>query len=209
MVCGRDRLITGSGWTPEANAPSALRVTGAASTATLGSDSCGEPLRGFVARGLGERLQGGPDKVEAQRHETDAAMWLEMSHDGWMARFGLMHERRLFLDRASGELRGEDRFEPPKPVADAEQRRYIPFAVHFHVAPEVNASLANDGKTVILRGPSNEGRWLRTDAAQVAIEQAAQVVAGEIRRTSEVVLRGQVLAHKGGRVRWKLSPSES
>ena len=209
VVCGRDRLITGSGWTPEANAPSALRVTGAASTATLGEASCGEPLRGFVATGLGERLVGGPDKVEARRHETEQAMWLEMSHDGWMNRFGLMHERRLFLDRGSGELRGEDRFEPPKPNEEAEERRYIPFAVHFHIASDVDVSLAQDGKTVILRGPSNEGRWLRTDAAQVSIEKAAQVVDGEMRRTSEVVLRGQVLAHKGGRVRWKLSPSES
>lgn len=209
VVCGRDRLITGSGWTPEANAPSALRVTGAASTATLGEASCGEPLRGFVAGGLGERLVGGPDKVAAQRHETEQAMWLETSHDGWMARFGLRHERRLFLDRASGELRGEDRFEPPKPGEEAAERRYIPFAVHFHVAPGVDASLAHDGKTVILRGPSNEGRWLRTDAAQVVIDKAIQVVDGDARRTAEVVLRGQVLAHKGGRVRWKLSPSES
>ena len=136
-------------------------------------------------------------------------MWLEMSHDGWMARFGLMHERRLFLDRASGELRGEDRFEPPKAREEDAERRYVPVAVHFHLAPDVDVSLARDGKTVILRGPSNESRWLRTDAAQVAIEQAAQVVEGEVRRTSDVVLRGQVLAHKGGRVRWKLSPSEA
>ena len=128
---------------------------------------------------------------------------------GRLPRFGLTHERRLFLDRASGELRGEDRFEPPKTKAEDAERRYIPFAVHFHLAPDVDVSLAKDGKTVILRGPSNEGRWLRTDAAQVAIEQAAQVVDGETRRTSAVVLRGQVLAHKGGRVRWKLSPSES
>lgn len=209
VVCGRDRLITGGGWTPEAVAPPALRVTGAASTATLGETSCGEPLRGFPAIGLGERLVGGPSKTEARRHETEAAMWLEMSHDGWLARFGLMHERRLFLDRASGELRGEDRFEPPKPKEEDGARRYIPFTVHFHIAPDVGVSLAQDGKTVILRGPSNEGRWLRTDAAQVAIEPAAQVVNGETRRTSEVILRGQVLAHKGGRVRWKLSPSES
>lgn len=208
VVCGRDRLITGSGWTTDANAPSALRATGAASTATLGGASCGEPLRGLAATGLGERLVGGPAKVEVARHETEQAMWLEMSHDGWLARFGLKHERRLFLDRGSGELRGEDRFEPAKPE-DSGERRYIPFAVHFHLAPDVDASLANDGKTVILRGKSNEGRWLRNDAAQVSIEKAAQVVDGELRRTVEVVLRGQVLAHKGGRVRWKLSPSEN
>jgi uncharacterized heparinase superfamily protein len=191
VVCSKDRLITsGSG-----------RLTADGSGAELGEASCGAPLTGIAARGLGERLVGGPAKVTARRHETDAAMWLEASHDGWLKSLGLTHDRRLFLDRATGELRGEDRFEPPKPKDDA-ARLYIPFAVRFHLGPEVKASLAQDGKTVILRGPGGEGRWLRTDAAQVAIEPSPG-------RSGVIVLRGQVLAHKGGRVRWKLSASET
>lgn len=207
IICGRDRLITGSGWTQ--GAPAALRLTGAASCATLGDATCGEPVRGIVAQGLGERLVGPATKVTARRHETDAAMWLEASHDGWLVRFGLMHDRRLFLDRATGELRGEDRFEPPKPKDDSGPRRYIPFAVHFQLHPDVQASLAHDHRSVLLRGPTNEARWLRTDAVDVRVEQSAHVQNGEVKRTTQLVLRGQVRHDKGGRVRWKLSASES
>lgn len=206
IVASRDRLITGSGWTP--GAPRTLRLTEAGSCAMLGEASCGEVLTGVAAEGLGERLIGCPTKVTATRYETESAMWLEMSHDGWLARFGFIYDRRLFLDRGSGELRGEERFEPPV-AKEASDRRYIPVSIHFHLGENVKASLANDGKTVLLRGPSNEGRWLRTDAAEVAIEAATHQVHGELRKGSQVVLRGQVLAHKGGRIRWKLSPSET
>ncbi|HYG25784.1 MAG TPA: heparinase II/III family protein [Caulobacteraceae bacterium] len=206
IVASRDRLITSSGWT--AGAPAELRLTAAGSCAVLGGVSCGEPLTGLAASGLGERLAACPQKVTATRHETEGAMWLEMSHDGWVRSFGLVYDRRLFLDRGSGELRGEERFEPKEAKAP-DERRYIPVAVHFHLGEGVKASLANDGKTVLLRGPSNEGRWLRTDAAEVAIEPATHQVNGTLRKGSQVVLRGQVLAHKGGRIRWKLSPSET
>jgi uncharacterized heparinase superfamily protein len=190
VICGRDRLITCSGWTR--GAPPQLQLTEAASTATLDGASCGVPA-----------------KVEARRHETEAAMWLEMSHDGWLKRFGLIHDRRLFIDRVTGELRGEDRFEPPTPREHNGPRRYIPFAVHFHLPPGVRASLAQDKKSVLLSGPSSEGWWLRTDAAEVAIEPSRHVEGGEVKRTSQLVLRGQVRHDKGGRVRWKLSASET
>jgi len=206
LVAGRDRLIVGSGWTP--GAPPALRLTDAAPCAVLGEMSCGEVVTGLAAEGLGERLVGGPTRAVVRRHESDEAMWLEASHDGWLRTLGLMHERRLFIDRKTGELRGEDRFEPPKPKDDAGPRRYIPFAVRFQLAPGVKASLAQDGKTVLLRGPT-KALWLRTDAAQVAIEPSQHVDGGEVRRSSQVVLRGQVRHDKGGRVRWKLSASET
>jgi uncharacterized heparinase superfamily protein len=80
--------------------------------------------------------------------------------------------------------------------------------VHFQLAPEVKASLAQDGKTVLLRGPT-KALWLRTDAAEVAIEPSRHGQNGEVKRSSQVVLRGQVRHDKGGRARWKLSASET
>ena len=46
---------------------------------------------------------GAPRHVVAERHETAEGIWLDLSHDGWLARDGLWHERRLFLS-AAGEL---------------------------------------------------------------------------------------------------------
>ena len=39
-------------------------------------------------------------------------------------------------------------------------RRYVPFAVRFHLAPDVSASVARDKRSVLLRAGSEAGWWL-------------------------------------------------
>ena len=204
IVCGRDRLITNSGWSPDATGPQAMRLAAGASTVSIGDGVTGAPLSGFLARALGPRLVGGPANVVVNRRESDAGVWIEMAHDGWVARFGLSHERRLFLDRSSGELRGEDRFVPAENAGD----RLTSVDIHFHLHPDAYASLARDQRSVLLRGPSNVGWWLRNDAGEVTVEPSVHFVDGRPRRTSQVVLRGRLRADRGGRVRWKLAQAE-
>ena len=60
-----------------------------------------------VASPYGFGVQGPP-----HRQDTKNAVWLEASHDGWTRHFGLRHERRLYLDAGSDELRGEDSLVP-------------------------------------------------------------------------------------------------
>lgn len=212
ILAGADRLITACGWSPEAAGPGALRVIDAASTASLGDLITGAPVGGVSAYGLGARLIGAPRKVEARRHDSEAAAWLELNHDGWVRRTGLVHERRLFLDKAAGELRGEDSFTPQTVKDDAKSRaaprRYMPFTVRFHLHPDCRASLARDNKSVLLRGPSDQGWWLRNDAAEVSLEASAHFQDGQARRAQQIVLKGQVRLDKGGRIRWKLSRAE-
>ena len=77
--------------------------------------------------------------------------------------------------------------------------------IHFHLHPDATASLARDKRSVLLRGASNVGWWLRNDAAEVSIEPSVHLVDGHPRRCSQVVLRGRLQANQGGRVRWKLA----
>ncbi len=200
VVCGGERLIAGGGWTPDADAPAAMRLAPAASTAALGQGSPGAPLAPRLARALGARLRGGARDVRARREEDEAGVWLELSCDGWVARTGLLHLRRLFLDKAAGELRGEDRFDP---VPERPPRRATPFAVRFHLPPAVRGALARDGRSVLIRGASDCAWWLRNDAPEVAIEPSVVVERGVARRAGQVVLRG-LAPPEGGRVRWKL-----
>jgi uncharacterized heparinase superfamily protein len=200
------RLIVNCGWSPDAVGPPALRLAAAASTATLGDLSCGEPLRGFVADHLGPRLAGAYETVTAHRHETEDGRWLEVSHDGWLSRFGLRHRRRLYVDNAADELRGEDRFVP---VGTTERnqspRQFVPFIVRFHVHPDVQVTLAQDRHSVLLRaGARDSGWWLRNDAGEVEIEPSVHFHEGQARRTSQIVLRGQVRIETGAKIRWKL-----
>jgi uncharacterized heparinase superfamily protein len=200
-----DRLITNGGWSPEAVGPQAWRLSAAGSTVTVDDDSPGAPLTGAAAETLGPRLRGAAARVEARRNEVTGGVWIELSHDGWLQRHGLVHERRLYLDAAADELRGEDRLAPVggRPPASA------PYQARFHLHPDVKASLARDGRSVLLLGPSERGWWFRNDSNDVRLEPSAHFEGGLARRTTQIVLRGNARGGAGARVRWKLAPAES
>ena len=204
VVCGTDRLITNSGWSPRAARSQALRLTDGGSTIALSHESAGALLSGWMGRMLGPRLAGGTRHAEARRAVTDAGVWVDFTHDGWAA-LGLKHDRRLYLDLTADELRGEDQFTPSGPVSGS---RVISYAVHFHLPPEVEAVVARDNKSVLLRGRSNKGWWLRNDAVDVRVEPDVHFRDGRQLSSRQVVLLGHLRADRGGRVRWKLSAVE-
>lgn len=204
IVCGKDRLITSCGWSPEATGANAFRLSDAASTVSVGDGSAGRPLSGWRAEALGPRLVDGATRVEVKRHDADTGVWLDIAHDGWK-RLGLTHARRLFLDLKADELRGEDNLIPIGEARDDGPRRYLPFMVSFHLHPDARASLARDGKSVLIKGPSNIGWWLRNDAVDVAITPSTHFDHGHARRAGAIVLKSQVRPEKGAKIRWKLA----
>jgi uncharacterized heparinase superfamily protein len=206
IVCGRDRLVTNAAWSPREPDRQGFRLTAAGSTVTLGETSVLEPLSGRLAESLGPRLEGPPLRVESRRREAEGSAWVELAHDGWAPRYGLIHERRLFVDARSDELRGEDRLAPargarPRVLA-------VPYAVRFHLHPEVQVSLARDRKSVLLRGPSGRGWWFRDDAAEVSVEPGCWFEDGAPRRSAQIVLKGVARTDGTTRVRWKLAPAD-
>lgn len=212
IVCAKDRLITSCGWSPEAAGANAFRLSDAASTVSVGDGSAGRPLSGFRARALGPWLVDGAQAVEAKRHDDVGGVWLDIVHDGWR-HVGLQHARRLFLDAVNDELRGEDSLTPFAGPADPRDgiggpRRYLPFAVRFHLHPEARASIARDGKSVLIRGPSNIGWWLRNDAVDVEIAPTAHFDHGLARKAGQIVLKSQVRPEVGAKIRWKLTRAE-
>lgn len=212
VVADRDRLFANTGWSPDADGPPVLRLPAGANTAGLGDGSPGELLDGWRAEGLGSRLVNGARRLEARRNESEAGVWLETSHDGWLGTLGLIHERRLFVDGETDELRGEDRFRPPlnRPGGRprSEGAAILPYTVRFHVPPEVKVSLALDGRSVLLQGPSKRRWWFRNDAAAVALEPSAHFLRGLPQRSVQIVLGGSATATGETRVRWKLTPVE-
>lgn len=204
VVCGQDRLITNTGWSPKAAGYQAARLAGGGSTVALGEDAAGAPLTGLLAFAFGPRLVGGAREVGAVRRESETGVWVEMAHDGWLEATGLTHERRLFLDKAADELRGEDRFVP----GDEALAEPVSVAIRFHLGPDVRASLARDQRSILLHGAAKLGWWLRNDAGEVALEQSVVFENGLARRSTQVVLRGRLRADRGGRVRWKLAVAD-
>ena len=192
VLAGGRRLI-------EAGTGRGLETT---STMQVGDHGHGRVLTGFAARMLGPRLVEAEAVVDMQRHEAPGAVWLELDHHGWVARYGLLHQRRLYLDLESGELRGEDRLTPTAKAQGPDGRHFVPYALRFQLAAGVSAQTSQDRRSVLLRGDNEAGGWtLRNDALDMELEPG---VSGS---GSQLVLRGQRRADSGARVRWKLAPA--
>lgn len=206
VLVGSKRLIVGSGWSPDAAGPQALRLVDAASTVSVSDAACGAPLQGFQARMLGPRLRDAYDVDGVDRQQAGGGVWLEASHDGWASRFGLRHERRLYLDVAADELRGEDALVPLAQRGGAAGRRFAPFVVRFHLHPQVSALISRDKTSVLLKIEGEDrGWWLRSDAQEATLEPAVHHQDGLTRHGQQIVLRGQARLDAGGKLRWKLS----
>lgn len=207
VACGRDRIVTGSGWTPRATDRQALRLTPGHSTLTLGEQSLNEPLGGWKADLLGPRLIGPPIHVTTEHRTGDGAVWLEMEHDGWAEPFGLNHQRRLYLDLRLDELRAEEKLFPTPGRKEMVRQIAAPYAIRFHLEPGVQASLARDRRSILLRGASGRGWWFRTDGPDVAIEPSVHIDEGLTRRSLQIVVRGSARTDSESKIRWKLSPA--
>lgn len=206
VLCGRDRLITNSGWTPAAAERGALRLTSGGSTLTLGDGSVATPLGGWAGELLDARLDGPAIEVKADRRDGEGAVWLELQHDGWKPAFGLLHQRRLYLDQRLDELRAEERLWPApghvsqKPIA-------APWAARFHLGLGVIVQPSRDRRSLLLRGPSGRGWWFRTDGPDVGVEASVLIDGGAARRSQQIVVRGSARTDAETKVRWKLSPA--
>ena len=188
MSVGRERLIVNCGAMPGADAEwhDATRSTAAHSTLVVADLSSAELKPG----GLGRR----PRQVEARLQTLVGGLSLEASHDGWQVPLGAIHHRRIVIAESGEEIYGEDAVMAAQPQ---------PFAVRFHLHPGVTASLLQDDEGVLLRLPSGTGWQLRSDAAQIALEESVYLGGNEPRRSEQVVLTGFVDGPQ--QVKWTLN----
>jgi len=170
----------------------AQRATAAHSTLVLGDTNSSRVLAG---PGLNRRAE----LTRCRREDFEGATWLEVVHDGYGDSFGQIHRRRLYLTADGGDLRGEDRLDPCRRSAQA-----APFAIRFHLHPDVQASLSQDAAAAILRLPKGGGWCLRAGGATLSLEPTIYLGRhGEIRRGQQVVLAGHCARH-GVKVKWAI-----
>ncbi len=164
----------------------ALRATAAHSTVTLADQSMAHVLSDGLARSLiGARLLGGPAEVDSRRIETANGWTVEAHHDGYVREFGVLHERRLTLSPNGLVLTGADRLIPRGRAAGA-----IPFAIRFHIHPDVRLSPSESGG-IVLKLPNGEG-WRFRASGSPAIEESVYLGTGQVRRTEQIVVTGTI-----------------
>jgi uncharacterized heparinase superfamily protein len=170
----------------------ALRSTAAHSTLVLADTNS----TAILADGT---LGKGVEDVTIDRSEDNDASRLEASHDGYVRSFGMIHKRSLMLGNDGKELRGADQL-----IAKGRKkiREAAPYAVRFHLAPGVEATITADGMGAILRSKGAPPWNFRCRGGNLAIEESIWIDGrGQPHNTIQLVIVGEVSA-LGGDIGW-------
>ena len=170
-----------------------LRTTAAHSTLVL-SDTNSTNI------GADGSLGKGVEDVTIDRTEDNDASRLEASHDGYVRAFGLIHKRGLMLGNDGKELRGADQL-----IARGRKkiREGIAYAVRFHLAPGVEATITADGMGAILRSKGAPPWNFRCRGGNLTSEESLWIDGrGRPNRTIQLVIVGEVSA-LGGEIGWQ------
>lgn len=179
-----------------------LRGTSAHSTLVLDdTNSTAIMLHGQIGKGV-EEVDFTRDTVEQKGRR---ATRLEAAHNGYTARFGLIHRRILMLGDEGSELRGEDVLEPSGRKG---KRGKIGFAIRFHLGRGIEARVSEDGRGVHLALPDASYWQFRlggdSGEAHCVIEDSLWVDGhGRPHGVQQIVVEGMT-ARSGGRFPWLL-----
>ena len=175
----------------------ALRTTAAHSTLVLDDTNSTAILPdGSLGKGVTD--------VAIERSEDNDCSRLEASHDGYVKGFGLIHQRRLSLGNDGKEVRGEDRLQPK---GRRKIREAAPYAVRFHLAPGVEATVTADGMGAILRSAGAPPWNFRCRGAMLQVEESLFIDGrSQPQSTLQLVVVGEI-SGVGGEIAWQFRRS--
>lgn len=162
------------------------RATAAHTTATVNDTS---QARFALPAGwddwVGTPLVGGPRNVECRRIDTASSQGFVASHDGYVSRFGIIHERELVLMRDGRTISGSDRFFRP---GGEQPNRSADIAVRFHIHPDIELYRDDEG-LLILAGDATDTWVFSCTGAEPVVEESIffAAVAGPC-RSRQIVL---------------------
>jgi len=190
----------GAPGTAEDGWQAAARATASHNTLVIADQSSSRLIRDDVI----ERLIGSapiqePDIVEARVEETAGALELNVAHDGYAVRNGLIHRRSMVLSATGRRLLGNDRIERTK--GSAPLRGELPYSIHFHVHPEATCRRVAEGSAaeVVLRD-GEVWRFSVENAALTIEESTYYADSAGPRAGLQLVVRGVTRGET--RVRW-------
>ncbi|MGE3691692.1 MAG: heparinase II/III family protein [Novosphingobium sp.] len=176
-----------------------LRTTAAHSTLVLDdANSTSLAINGAIGSGVSE--------VEVDRRllegaRNSGATRIEAGHDGYAARYGLIHRRILILRDDGTELRGEDLLVP---TGRKGKKGKVGFAIRFHLGPDIEARLSEDGSGAGLALPDGSYWQFRSGGGEISIEESIWADAqGRPVPVHQLVVQGLV-SRGGGNFAWLL-----
>jgi len=186
MSDGGHRLIVSCGGARHAgaylpaNLAEALRATAAHSTLVLAdANSTAIHPDGSLGKGVAQ--------VEIDRQELEGGSRIEASHDGYVRRYGLLFRRQLALSVDGRSLSGEDMLLP-----QGRKKKAAPFAIRFHLAPDVEITPTADAQGALLRIEGGPLWQFRCKGGALGLEESLWVDAsGRPRATHQLVITGE------------------
>ena len=164
------------------------RATAAHSTATVNDTSSARFSHSArVLDLIGTPLIGGPARVESRRIDDTGRQGFVAGHDGYVRRFGILHERELTLSADGDVLAGRDRFLRPDggPVRN-DGRDFV--AVRFHVHPDTELLRDNRDRLVLTAEGAETWVFACEDVAPEVEESIFFAGLGGPRRSRQIVL---------------------
>jgi len=131
---------------------------------------------------------------------------LTTSHDGYLARFGVVHRRVLMVAHDGSRLDGEDTVSPA-PGARIKGHE-TDYALRFHLHPSVKASRLSDGRGVMLVLPNRDVWAFEALDDKVELEDSVFLAGNDgPRRTAQIVIRQD--SRHAASIRWSFVRSTS
>lgn len=187
--------LAGQTWRPTS------RSTAAHSTLVLDEKSSSRLLRhsGLEALAGGVPIRG-PEHVRSQISDLGGLLTLEAEHDGYLERYGLMHKRRVSLAADGNSIEGIDRLAPPR--GQLRLKQDLPFAIHFHLHPDVRCTEASRQSATIVLGDGATWR-VTVEGAGLGVEDSVHFAdSSGPRQSQQLVLRGATAGES--EVRWRV-----
>lgn len=164
-----------------------LRTTAAHSTLCLDDTNSTALL-------AGGQLGRGVVEVGLERRDIENATRIEASHDGYARAYGFVHSRLLILRSDGMELRGEDTLLPHDKY---KVRDEVPACLRFHLGPDIELVLSDDGRNALLRLLDGTSWNFAVTTGRIAVEDSIWVDdQGRPNPTRQLLV--EVQAPKGG-----------
>lgn len=204
LSSGLNRFVVNCG-APDASrasARTAARTTAAHSTLVLDdTSSCRFAAAAGLQRWLGDQILAGPTQVPVERRQREGEIVVGASHDGYAARFGLLHRRELALAADGAHLMGIDR------LVESGRRKSTnaPFALRFHLHPAIRAR--PEGGAIRLEARDGESWTFACDLEPVIEPSILFAASGGPRPTTQI----KVSAHSAEQreIAWSLHQTSS
>ena len=203
MSSGQNRIVVNCGVpaTGRDNWRTFARRTAAHSTLTYqDASSCQFVELSAMKRLLqGAPIVSGPSRVESYREAIENGSVLTASHDGYLSRFGLIHQRVVIAADDGSRLDGEDTLMPAH--GGRIKGHDTDYALRFHLHPSIKASRLSDARGVMLVLPNREVWTFESLDDRVELEDSVFLAGNDgPRRTAQIVIQQD--ARQASTIRW-------